>query len=104
MTTKVQRSSLSVVIAAVMFGADCSSTPDYAAPPTFSVSNDAVAAGLLGDVQQPKGVVVHTVRTGAEPQQGAALAATYRRATAKMDNGHVETYLRYRIIGPFIRR
>lgn len=34
----------------------------------------------------------------------AALAAEYRRATAKMDNGHVETYLRYRIIGPFIRR
>jgi hypothetical protein len=34
----------------------------------------------------------------------AALAAKYRRATAKMDNGHVETYLRYRIIGPFIRR
>ncbi len=34
----------------------------------------------------------------------AALAARYRRATAKMDNGHVETYLRYRIIGPFVRR
>ncbi len=34
----------------------------------------------------------------------ATLAARYRKATVKMDNGHVETYVHYRIIGPFVRR
>jgi hypothetical protein len=34
----------------------------------------------------------------------ASLSNKYRHATIKMDNGHIETYLHYRIIGPFVRR
>jgi hypothetical protein len=34
----------------------------------------------------------------------ARLSAKYRHVTTKMDNGHIETYLHYRLLPPLIVR